>query len=195
MAFIEVHRDRFGVEPICRVLTEHGVKIAPSTYYAHRVRPAPARAVRDAELLIEITRVHADREIGRGLYGALKVWHQLNREGIVVARCTVERGDARRGPARGGAGQAVRHHPAGCRRDAPTGPGESRLHRDPSERVVAGGFHLCPDLVGDRVHGVRNRRLLPADCGLAHRGLDAHRVAPGRPGDGAVDPRVRGGDR
>ena len=91
MAFIDDHRHRFGVEPICRVLTEHGIKIAPSTYYAHRVRPVSARAVRDAELLVEIRRVHTDREIGRGLYGALKVWHQLKREGIVVARCTVER--------------------------------------------------------------------------------------------------------
>ena len=67
MAFIEAHRHRFGVQPICRVLTEHGVQIAPSTFYAHRARPASARAVRDAELLVEITRVHSAREIGRGL--------------------------------------------------------------------------------------------------------------------------------
>ena len=73
VAFIDAHRARFGVEPICRVLTEHGVKIAPSTYYAHRARPPSARAVRDAELLTEITRMHSDREIGRGLYGVRKV--------------------------------------------------------------------------------------------------------------------------
>ena len=91
MAFIHGHRAWFGVEPICRVLTEYGVKIAPSTYYAHRGRPPSARAVRDAELLTEITRVHSDREIGRGLYGARRVWHQLKPEGIVVARCRVER--------------------------------------------------------------------------------------------------------
>jgi len=66
VAFIEGHRERFGVEPICRVLTEHGVKIAPSTYYAHRVRPPSARSVRDAALLVEISRVHADPKIGRG---------------------------------------------------------------------------------------------------------------------------------
>jgi len=52
--FIDAHRDRFGVEPICRVLTEHGAKIAPSTYYAaHGRRPCP-RAVRDAELTARI---------------------------------------------------------------------------------------------------------------------------------------------
>jgi putative transposase len=89
--FIDDHRDRFGVEPICRVLSEHEVKIAPSTYYAHRCRPASARSLRDAALLVEIVRVHSDPKIGRGLYGARKVWHQLRREGIEVARCTVER--------------------------------------------------------------------------------------------------------
>ena len=91
MAFIDAHKERFGVEPICRVLTEHGCKIAPSTYYAARVRPPSARAVRDAELLPEIIRVHADPRIGRGLYGVRKVWHQLLREGVSVPRCQVER--------------------------------------------------------------------------------------------------------
>jgi putative transposase len=43
IAFIADHKDRFGVEPICRVLTEHGVKIAPSTYYAAQTRPASAK--------------------------------------------------------------------------------------------------------------------------------------------------------
>ncbi len=74
VTFIDAHKDRFGVEPICRVLTEHGVPIAPSTYYAARSRPPSARSVRDGQLLVEIQRVHADRSIGRGLYGARKVW-------------------------------------------------------------------------------------------------------------------------
>jgi putative transposase len=51
------------------VLTEHGLQIAPSTYYAHRTRPPSARALRDAELLVEIKRVHSSRKVGRGLYG------------------------------------------------------------------------------------------------------------------------------
>jgi putative transposase len=91
VAFIADHKEAFGVEPICRVLTQHGCKIAPSTYYAHLSRPLSARAVRDAELLVEITRVHGDPTIGRGLYGVRKVWHQLGRDGTVVARCTIER--------------------------------------------------------------------------------------------------------
>ncbi len=91
MAFIDGYRDRFGVEPICRVLTAHGVKIAPSTYYAHRTRAPSARAVRDAQLLPEIVRVHSDPDIGRGLYGVRKVWRQLRREGVAVPRCQVKR--------------------------------------------------------------------------------------------------------
>lgn len=70
------------------MLTEHGCKIAPNTYWAARRRPRSARAVRDEALDAEIARVFADN---RGVYGADKVWAQLNREGIRVARCTVER--------------------------------------------------------------------------------------------------------
>ena len=89
--FVDAHKEAFGVEPICRVLTEHGCKIAPSTYYAHRSRPPSPRSLRDADLLVEIERVYHDRRLGRGLYGAEKVWLQLHREGIPLARCTVER--------------------------------------------------------------------------------------------------------
>jgi putative transposase len=88
VAFIDAHRERFGVEPICRVLTEHGCKIAPNTYWVARKRPPSARAVRDAELVPEVVRVF---EANLFVYGADKVWAQLNRENIRVARCTVER--------------------------------------------------------------------------------------------------------
>jgi transposase InsO family protein len=63
--------------------------IAPSTYYAARDREPSARAVRDAELRPEIERVH--QASYDGCYGARKVWRQMNREGIAVARCTVAR--------------------------------------------------------------------------------------------------------
>jgi putative transposase len=89
--FTDCHKARFGVEPICRVLSQHDCKIAPGTYYAHRSRPPSARAVRDVAVLAGVTRVHSSRAIGRGLYGARKVWLQLAREGIMVPRCQVER--------------------------------------------------------------------------------------------------------
>ena len=91
IVFVDAHRARFGVAPICRVLSQHGVPIAPSTYYAARHRPRSARSMADEAMLAEVTRVHSDPTIGRGLYGARKVWHQLRREGTTVSRCRVER--------------------------------------------------------------------------------------------------------
>ena len=70
------------------MLTEHGCKIAPNTYWVAKKRPPSARAIRDEVLKDEITRVHGEN---LDVYGADKVWAQLKREGTRVARCTVER--------------------------------------------------------------------------------------------------------
>jgi putative transposase len=83
VTFIHANKQRWGVEPICRVL-----QFAPTTYYAAVARPPSARATRDDELKAAIQRVFAEHH---RVYGADKVWAQLNREGIPVARCTVER--------------------------------------------------------------------------------------------------------
>ena len=87
-AFVDEHRDRFGVEPICKVL-----QFAPSAYrrYAARQRdPAliSRRAKRDSELMRHVRRVW---DSNMQVYGADKVWKQMHRKGIRVARCTVER--------------------------------------------------------------------------------------------------------
>jgi putative transposase len=94
VAFIATHADqvsadgvRWGAEPICRVLSEHRITIAPSTYYdavqtARRVSEAD---VREERLMLAIARVHYENY---GVYGARGVWLQLNREGVAVARCT-----------------------------------------------------------------------------------------------------------
>jgi transposase InsO family protein len=99
--FIDEHRVLYGVEPICAVLP-----IAPATYYAHKAcardpELRSARAKRDEELRSKIRRVH---EENFSVYGAEKVWRQLKREGVKVARCTVERlmrGMGLRGAVRG----------------------------------------------------------------------------------------------
>jgi putative transposase len=83
VTFINDHRARWGVEPICRTL-----KVAPSTYYAARRRLPSARACRDAELKEEITRVYKENF---EVYGAAKIWRQLQREGISVGRDRVAR--------------------------------------------------------------------------------------------------------
>jgi len=94
VSFIDAHRDEHGVEPMCRQLS-----IAPSTYYEMKARQAdperlPDREKQDAALLPEIKRVYEDNFC---VYGSKKVWRQLNREAIPVARCTVERLMARSG--------------------------------------------------------------------------------------------------
>jgi len=86
--FVDAYRADHGVEPICRVLA-----IAPSTYHEHARRRAapemsPARVRRDAVLRVEIRRVFNENF---QVYGVRKVWRQLLREGIAVARCTVAR--------------------------------------------------------------------------------------------------------
>jgi putative transposase len=83
VSFIAEHRGRWGVEPICRVL-----QVAPSSYYAAIRRPPSARRRRDEILKEAIRRVWDEH---RQVYGADKVWAQLKREEISVARCTVER--------------------------------------------------------------------------------------------------------
>jgi transposase InsO family protein len=88
VSFIDAHRDEYGVESICEQLP-----IAPSVYYEHKAREREpqrrsARSRRDAELICQIQRVHAEN---LQVYGARKVWKQLRRENLGVARCTVER--------------------------------------------------------------------------------------------------------
>jgi putative transposase len=103
--FIDEHRDRqtaglrWGVEPICAELSKHGCGIAPSTYYAAKTRSPSPRSLRDAIVLEHVQRVHASPMIGRRVYGARKVWHELAREQRrgehlelgPVPRCQVER--------------------------------------------------------------------------------------------------------
>ena len=85
---------RFGVEPVCRVLTEHGCQIAPSTYYAWRSRRPAARTISDAVLVNALVdlRTGADgRPSPESLYGYRKTWHALRARGHDVPRCTVVR--------------------------------------------------------------------------------------------------------
>ena len=88
IAFIDDHRDKHGVEPICEVLP-----IAPATFYDHLAKRADPsrlsdRSKRDAELRPQIQRVF---DANWQVYGVRKIWRQLRREGFDVARCTVAR--------------------------------------------------------------------------------------------------------
>ncbi len=94
-AFIQAFRVVFGVVPACRVLSAHGIAISPRTYHARRSRPPSRRALRDAHLTGLLRAMFEPGTDGRrrpeSLYGAVKAWGHLRRQGVRVARCTVER--------------------------------------------------------------------------------------------------------
>jgi putative transposase len=195
--FISKHKECFGVEPVCRVLTGCGWQIAPGTYYAAVRRPASARAVKDARILAEITRMRADYE---EVYGARKTWLELNRRGITAARCTVERVMSRNGMCGARRGRSVRTTVPG------RGPGHERaadlLKRDftapaPNRRWVA-DFTYVATLVGTvyvafvvdvysrmivgwaAARHKRAKLVLDAlDMALWHRERAGHRPGPG----------------
>ena len=94
-AFIAEHKARFGVASICAALSAHGCQIAPRTYYAWARRAPSKRALWDMAVTELLAGYYEPDEHGRrppeSLYGSLKMWAHLHREGIQVARCTVER--------------------------------------------------------------------------------------------------------
>jgi transposase InsO family protein len=111
VAYIEAFRGRFGVEPICAVLSEHGMKIAPSTYYAHRACPVSEAALAEAYLVNALVSLWEDNW---GVYGVRKLYHAARRAGLEVGRDQVGRLMAIagiRGVRRG------RHHTVTTRRD------------------------------------------------------------------------------
>jgi putative transposase len=88
VAYIDQHKEEFGVQPICDALKDTSAEIAPSTYYAAVSLPTSARTVRDQALTEEIRVIHKDNY---GVYGARKIHAELLQRGRTVARCTVER--------------------------------------------------------------------------------------------------------
>ncbi len=124
------------MEPACAVL-----EISPSTYYAARKRAEEpsARDARDEEMKKEIMRVWKDK--GRRVYGARKVWRQLRREGIDVARCTVERLMRELGIA----GAAARKKRPRTTVPAPAGQGRPSETSPPGRRT-GGGSRTSPTL-------------------------------------------------
>ncbi len=88
--YVRLHKEEFGVEPICRVLSEHGIQIAPSTYYDNVSRRPSKRALRDAEI-VELITAERTRQKLFARFGARKMWLHLRSKGHDVARCTIER--------------------------------------------------------------------------------------------------------
>jgi putative transposase len=136
--FIDEHREEFGVGPICRALAVHGVQIAPRTYWAHRSSGPSKRALWDTTITEILAGVYEPDERGKRppecLYGSLKIWAHLRRQGIPVARCTVERimrTHGWRGAVRARTVRTTERDPAAARARR-TWCGGASTHRDPT---------------------------------------------------------------
>ena len=184
VAFIDAHRAEYGVEPICAQLP-----IAPSTVLrAQGARGDPATraaaaAARSRRCVSEIRRVY---EENFRVYGARKVWRQLRREGIDVARCTVERLMRALGLQGAVRGRKRRTTIADDSAAAAARSGEPAIPGEPSEPAVGGGLHVRRDVGRLRLRRVRDRCIRPAHHRLARGALDAYRTGAGRAGASAV---------
>jgi putative transposase len=93
--FIDEKKGEFGVVPVCRALSVHGIQIAPRTFWAYRSHSPSKREMWDAVVTEILAGIYERGENGRrapeSLYGTLKMWEHLQRQGIPVAKCTVER--------------------------------------------------------------------------------------------------------
>jgi len=182
IAFIDEHKDEFGAEPICRQLP-----MAPSTYHEHKTcerepERRSARRRRDDELRPEIQRVFDDNF---GVYGVRKIWIQLNREGIIVAKCTVRRLMRQmglRGATRGRAFKKTTVTDAGAARPA------DLVERRWTQPVVDLRHHLRGDLGRVQLRVFRHRRVLAQDCRLASLHVAADGSGPRRTRTGDLGP-------
>lgn len=162
--------------------------IAPNTYWTARRRQPSARAARDAELKVEIRRVYDENLF---VYGAAKIWAQLNAEGRHGRSLHHRVADAGDGPLRRAAGPDVDRHdrqrprlrPAGRSRRAP-------LRGARPEPPVGCGHHLREDALGMGVRRVHHRRVLEVHRRLAGQPVAALGPRARRPGDGGVEPQT-----
>ena len=182
-AFIDEHRARCGVEPICTAL-----QVAPSAYRRHAARqrsPAlrPERAKRDALLLPEVQRVF-DQNLR--VYGADKVWRQLHREGLDVARCTVERLMRLAGLRGVRRGKSVRTTVPDAKAACPLDRVNRQFKADRPNQLWVADLRLRLELAGLCVRGFRHRCLRPLHRGLAGEHLDADRLRARCAGAGAL---------
>ena len=167
-AYIDHYMCQFGVEPICRVLTEHDVQIAPSSYYAHRRRPVTDALRAEAVLVNVVMDLHRKN---RDVYGIRKMWHAMTQAGYQVGRDQVARlmGIAGvRGISRGQ--HITTTTPPRERWGALSGGGPDRPELDGVDQagpVVGRGLHVCLDAGRVLLHLVRCRCLFQAHFGVA----------------------------
>ncbi len=165
--YIDDHKTKFGVDPICRVLTEHGLKIAPSTYYAAKKRGISAATWADAHaanVLFDLWNTN------RGIYGVRKLWHAARRGGHNLGRDQVGRLMRLTGIDGIVRGRRTTKTTEPGPRDCTAASGSDRaglVGAGPAGSVVGCRFHLLLDVVGVLLHRVLRRCVFAADSGLA----------------------------
>lgn len=173
------------------------LQVAPSAYRRHAAlvrdpHKRCARACRDEVLAPQIQRVW---QANMQVYGADKIWRQLAREGVTVARCTVERLMQRLGLRGAMRGKVVRTTISDSKAPCPLDSGQPAVQGGSAQSALGVGLHLCLDLAGLAVRGLRHRRLRPAHRGLAGEQFDANGLRARCTGAGAVCPQTRAGQQ
>lgn len=170
IAYIDAYRDRFGVEPICRVLgaSLEGGFITSRGYRSAKSRPASARSIRDRILINELEKIHAKNY---GVYGVRKMWHAAKRAGWDIGRDHVARlmkiagiEGVRRG--------RTNHNQTRCGSRFSPGSCESTFQGQQAKPAVGCGYYICANPIRLRVYSVRHRRVLAQDCGLGDALVD-----------------------
>lgn len=160
----------WGVEPMCAVLSEHGVKISPSTYYEWVAKKPTRRQLRDEEIVTAILQLRERNKLNKRL-GSRKMWIKLRGEGHDVARWTIERLYRENGweGARYGSHKTTRPDENHDRHPGPRRPGLRPVRTEP---LVGCRLHVRADLDRDGLRGVRDRRVRSSDHRLACRQVD-----------------------
>ena len=176
-----------AVESTCRVLTEHGCRVAARTYRAWKTRPTPAdRTVRDAVIIDALLGTSGTPE---GLYGRRKMTHHLRRSGHPGPVLHHRPADDRAGDERGVSRQRRADHDPGQGRTPGRGPAQPGLHRHGPQHRLDRGLHVLPDVGGVRLRRLRRRRVRPADRGLARRHRQEDQPGPDPGADRSVGTR------
>ena len=173
---------RWGVEPMCAVLSEHGVPISASTYYEWITKTPTRRQLRDTELVEIIAAQREDKRTGKFVQtlGSRKMWIRLRGQGHEVARCTVERIMREQGWE--GARYGSKHKTTIA--DGSHSRYPDRVDRNfcapAPNRLWVADFTYVATWMRVRLRGVRHRRVQPPDRGLASGDIDDHRAGPRR---------------
>jgi HTH-like domain len=151
---------RWGVEPMCAVLTEHGVPISASTYYEWMTKSPTRRQLREAEVVAIITAQRKDKKTGKFVQtlGSRKMWIRLRGQGQDVGRCTVERIVREQGWEVHGTGPSTRpRSPTACIRGIPIASTATSAHRP---RIGCGWLTLrmCRRGVGSSMSRLLSKR-------------------------------------